>query len=53
MSKGRWTIGAALVLTASISVFGPRAEAVTRPGPVEALKRQLLGHDGVRAGRSG
>ncbi|MEU8324739.1 hypothetical protein AB0C33_40810 [Nonomuraea sp. NPDC048881] len=50
MSKGRWTIGAALVLTASVSVtiFGPRAEAVTRPGPVEALKRQLLGHDGVR-----
>ncbi|TXK35117.1 hypothetical protein [Nonomuraea sp. C10] len=45
---GRWTIGLALVLTASVSVIGPHAEAVTAPGPVAALKRQLNGHGGVR-----
>ncbi|MGI5288346.1 hypothetical protein ACQEVF_34100 [Nonomuraea polychroma] len=48
MSMGRWTIGLAFVLTVSVSVIGPHAEAVTRPGPVAALKRQLNGHGGVR-----
>ncbi|MEU6711920.1 hypothetical protein ABZ897_10640 [Nonomuraea sp. NPDC046802] len=50
MSVGRWTIGLALTLTASVSVsvIGPHAEAVTRSGPVVALKRQLNGHGGVR-----
>lgn len=49
VSMGRWAIGLALVLTASVSVVSPHAEAVTRPGPVAALKRQLNGHGGVRA----
>jgi hypothetical protein len=38
----------ALVLTASVSVTVPHAEAATRPGPVTALKQQLNGHGGVR-----
>ncbi|MEV4370145.1 hypothetical protein AB0J71_23965 [Nonomuraea sp. NPDC049637] len=36
------------MLTASVSLVGPHAEGVTRPGPVAALKRQLNGHGGVR-----
>lgn len=48
MSMGRWTMGMALVLTASVSVIVPHAEAATRPGPVTALKQQLNGHGGVR-----
>ncbi|SEU42735.1 hypothetical protein [Nonomuraea wenchangensis] len=47
---GRWTIGPALALTASISVsvIGTHAEAASRPDPVAVLKRQLNGHGGVR-----
>ncbi|MEV0307763.1 hypothetical protein [Nonomuraea fuscirosea] len=51
---GRWTLGPALVLTASISVSvsvsitGVPAEAAARPDPVAALKRKLNGHGGVR-----
>lgn len=51
---GRWTLGPALVLTASISVSvsvsitGVPAEAAARPDPVAALKRKLDGHGGVR-----
>jgi len=39
----RRTIGLALTLTASVSVAGAPAEAVTRPDPVAALKRQPYG----------
>ncbi|MEU8397626.1 hypothetical protein AB0C28_20720 [Nonomuraea sp. NPDC048892] len=47
---GRWTLGPALVLTASISlsIIGVPAEAAPRPDPVAALKRKLNGHGGVR-----
>ncbi|MEW1845742.1 hypothetical protein AB0392_47995 [Nonomuraea angiospora] len=36
------------MLTVSVSVIGPHAEAATRPDPVAALKRQFNGHGGVR-----
>ncbi|MGW6499036.1 hypothetical protein [Nonomuraea angiospora] len=39
MSMGRWTTGLVLMLTVSVSVIGPHAEAATRPDPVAALKR--------------